>query len=126
MLARRVALVAALVVAVVLVGCSASAPAGPAQTRPPGSLYLSARYEQFGEARVVAPADAPFQLWFDNLDVVPHNVHIVDAAGTSVAQSEVFTGPSGKVLNVPALAAGTYKLVCDIHPVSMRSELVVN
>src|SRR4051812_6323355 len=92
---------AALVAVAVIVSCAAP---GAVQTRPPDSLYVSAQNEAFNESRVEASANTGFQLWFDNRDVVPHNVNIADVAGASVARGEVFTGPSGQVLNVPALA----------------------
>ena len=120
-LARLSAATAALAAAVVLVACSS----GPTQTRPPGSLYLSAYQTAFVESRVDATANTAFQLWFENRDGFPHNVNVADATGASVARSEVISGPAGVALNVPALAPGTYKLLCDVHP-EMRSELVAN
>ena len=120
---RRV-LTAAVLVAVAtfsLVGCGS----GATQTRPPGSLYVSANNLVFVEARVDAPADQPFALYFENLEAIPHNVNVADATGASRARGEVFNGPAGQTLQVPALAAGTYKLLCDVHP-DMTAELVAN
>ena len=40
-----------------------------------------------------APADAPFQIEFDNQDAgIPHNVEIKDANGTAVFKGEIITG----------------------------------
>ena len=101
--------------------CSGSA----TQTRPPDAVYVSANQLVFVESQVAAPANEAFQIYFENLEVVPHNVNVADGAGTSIARGEVFSGPAGRILDVPALAAGTYKLLCDVHP-DMISELVAN
>ena len=107
--------------ATALVGCSS----GPAQTQPPGSVYLSARDIAFVESSVGGPAGEAFQVYFENLDSVPHNVNVVGSDGVSVAKTDVFNGPSGRILDVPALAAGTYKLYCEVHP-EMKAELVAS
>ena len=111
---------AAIVVAAVLVGCDA----GPAITQPPEAAYVSATGLAFVQPNVAAPANEAFQIYFENLEAVPHNVNILDDAGVSVAQGEVFTGPSARTLDVPSLAAGQYRLICDVHPETMRSILV--
>jgi len=112
--------VVALIAAAGLAGCSSAA----AETRPDGSVYVSAKDVAFVQASVEAPAGAAFQLYFENLDNVPHNVNVTGITGGSIAQGEVFTGPSGHTLDVPALPAGHYMLLCDVHPDSMRAELV--
>jgi plastocyanin len=111
--------VAAAITMLVVAGCGS----GPAATRPPDAVYLSANGVAFQLAVVQAPANEAFQLYFENLEAAPHNVNVADPTGTSVARGEVFTGPSGQTLQVPALAAGTYKLLCDVHP-DMHAQLV--
>lgn len=111
----------ALAAAVGLAGCSS----GVNATRPPDAVYLSAKNLAFQQPVVQAPANAAFQLYFENLENVPHNVNVADAAGASVAKGEVFTGPAGQTLQVPELVAGSYKLLCDVHP-DMYAQLVVN
>ena len=107
--------------AVLLVACQTSA-AVP-QTPPPGAVYVSAYQSVFEQARVDAPAGEAFTMYFDNRENVPHNVHVVDAAGASVMQGEIFNGPAARSHAIPALASGSYKLLCDIHP-NMVAELV--
>ena len=63
-----------------------------------------------------APASAPFTIWFENRETVPHNVNVIDAAGASLAKGEIFSGPAARALEVPALVAGNYRLICDVHP----------
>jgi plastocyanin len=120
-LAAAARLAAAAIVVAALVGCSSGV---PASTRAPNAVYVSAYALTFQQHNVAAPADAAFQIWFENRDSVPHNVNVVNSAGTSVARGEVFTGPSAQPLAVPSLPAGTYRLLCDVHP-EMNSELTV-
>ena len=117
---RSVLGVAAFALGVALIGCGGA----PSETRPPEAVYLSASGIAFVQPNVEAPADAEFQLYFENRENVPHNVNIVKADGSSVAQGPVFSGPAGHVLEVPALAAGAYRLICDVHPETMRAQLV--
>ena len=117
----------ALLVAVgllLVVGCQ-SAPGAPAATGPAGAVVISAGEITFDQASVTAPSGEAFTLWFENRVPVPHNVHVVAADGTSIARGEVFSGPASQELAVPALGAGTYTIVCDVHP-GMTAELVAN
>jgi plastocyanin len=107
---------------------SSAAPpaAGPASAPPstPGSsastgdvLHLSAHDIAFDTNRLEAPAGQPFAIAFDNNDPgIPHNVEIRDANGTSLFKGQIITGPAMASYQVPALAAGTYTFVCDVHP----------
>lgn len=108
---------------VLAVACSSS-PAVPV-TPPPGAVQLFVDHLAFQPAPVTAPADRPFVLFFDNRDSVPHNVHIVDGYGQTVIIGDVLTGPAAQLDNVPSLAAGTYRLRCDVHP-DMSAELVAS
>jgi plastocyanin len=61
---------------------------------------------------------------FDNRDTLPHNLQIADAGGKTVFTGEIVTGPAVKVYSVPALAAGTYPFICQVHP-AMTGTLTV-
>jgi len=115
----HVGLTLALVAAVALAGCDS----GPVATEPPDASYISAYGLAFEQANVAAPADAAFQLYFENREGIPHNVVVLDDAGGTIAKGEIFTGPSGRLLQVPALAAGQYRLICEVHPETMKSIL---
>ncbi|HEY6014250.1 MAG TPA: cupredoxin domain-containing protein, partial [Candidatus Limnocylindrales bacterium] len=79
----------------------------------------------FTTTDVTAPADTPFVIEFQNQDAgVPHNVDIKDAGGTSVFKGEIFAGVATKNYEVPALKAGTYSFICDVHP-NMTGTLTV-
>ncbi len=88
----------------------------PGPTLPAADVVLTADHLVFLEKAITVPAGKPFTLALDNRDVVPHNVEIKDAGGTSLFRGEVFGGPAVKVYDVPALAAGQYQFVCTVHP----------
>jgi plastocyanin len=102
---------------------AASGPASAAPASPGGSVAtaaavrLSAMNIQFDTDHLEAPAGQAFVLEFDNNDPgVPHNVEIKDATGSSMFKGQIITGPAKAAYQVPALAAGTYTFVCDVHP----------
>jgi plastocyanin len=119
---------------------SASAPATPAA--PPASaastaapsggpvatgttLHIAAQNIEFDTNQLEAPAGQAFTLEFSNNDPgIPHNVEIKDATGASVFKGEIVTGPAKASYQVPALAAGTYMFICDVHP-NMTGTLTV-
>jgi plastocyanin len=92
----------------------------------PDALTITARDLAFSTGTLSAPADAPFQIAFDNQEGAPHNVAIYrDSSATErVFGSDPFSGPAVVAYDVPALAAGTYYFRCDVHP-DMAGELSV-
>ena len=109
---------------------AASQPASPAA--PPGSpvangatLHISAQNIEFDTNHLDAPAGQAFTLEFDNNDPgIPHNVEIKDASGASRFKGQIVTGPMKVSYQIPALEAGTYMFVCDVHP-NMTGTLTV-
>lgn len=95
----------------------------PLPTAPPGSVVITSQGTAFTTRNVTAPAGVAFTLFFENRDRELHNVHISDAAGATVFTGQAFTGPDSRAEQVPALAAGTYRFICDIHP-DMAGQLV--
>jgi mono/diheme cytochrome c family protein/plastocyanin len=82
----------------------------------------------FAETSLSAKADTAFTLVFDNQDnQAPHNVVIQDGSGAAVAMGDTsfFTGPAKKSYAVPALKAGTYTFLCQVHPSVMKGTLEV-
>ena len=70
---------------------------------------------KFSPSQVSVKADTAFSIDFDNQDGAPHNIAISDASGASVFKGEIVS--STKVTyTVPALAAGTYTFICEVHP----------
>ena len=111
---------------------SESAPESPppAASGDPGAaagIPLAAKDIAFDQTALTVPADAPFQIDFDNQDAsIPHNVAIHEASptGPEVFRGEVFPGPAKKTYDVPPLAAGAYGFVCSVHP-NMTGTLTV-
>jgi plastocyanin len=79
-------------------------------------VEISAMNIAFEQTEVSAPADAPFTIHFNNKEAVPHNVDIKGADGASTFKGDVVTGPTEVDYQVPALPAGDYTFVCDVHP----------
>ena len=84
----------------------------------------------FKEKTLDAKADTAFTLVFDNQDAStgPHNVVINDAGGAAVAMggdTAFFSGPEKRSYAVPALKAGSYTFVCQVHPSTMKGTLEV-
>ncbi|MGZ6339082.1 MAG: cupredoxin domain-containing protein [Candidatus Limnocylindrales bacterium] len=90
-----------------------------------GGLQLAASNIAFDKQSLTAPANTPFTLVFDNRDAgIPHNVEIKDASGASKFKGDLVTGPAKASYSVPALPAGSYTFVCDVHT-SMTGTLTV-
>jgi plastocyanin len=113
------------------VGAPASAPASPAPAAggSPASagatLHISAQNIAFDTDHLAAAAGQAFVLEFDNNDAgIPHNVEIKNAGGTSMFKGQIITGPAKVSYQVPALPAGSYMFVCDVHP-NMTGTLTV-
>jgi plastocyanin len=81
-----------------------------------GAVQISALNIAFEQQTVSAPAGTAFVIHFDNKDQgQPHNIDIKDASGASVFKGDIITGPATADYQVPALTAGTYTFVCDVH-----------
>jgi plastocyanin len=117
---KRIATTLALVaLAASLAACSSAAAdqKTPAASVGPDAISISSKDLKFSTDKLVAPADKPFQIAYDNQEGAPHNVAIYtdSSASKKVFGEEPFGGPKQVVYNVPALSAGTYFFRCDIH-----------
>jgi len=127
---KRLTLTFGLVVlAAVLAACSgaSAAPAtgDPAPVGSPSgnSVTIVAKDIQFATPAVTAKAGSPFTLTFDNQDGAPHNIAISDASGAKVFNGDIVTNQKVDYA-VPALVAGTYSFICEVHP-EMKGTLTV-
>ena len=114
------------VLAVVATACS-GASAAPATDGPngpsTGDATIVAKDIKFQTTSVTLAAGTPSAIVFDNQDGAPHNIDIKDASGAEVFKGEIVS--SSKVTyQVPALAAGTYTFICDVHP-DMKGTIMV-
>ncbi len=116
--------------AAVLAACSGtSAAPGTSAPAPSGAatgdvVSITAKDLKFDPTQVSVKAGQAFSIAFDNQEAAPHNVAISDASGASVFKGEIVS--SAKVTYaVPALAAGAYPFICDVHP-DMKGTITAN
>jgi plastocyanin len=84
----------------------------------------------FDPKELEGPANTPFTVVFDNQDTTtgPHNWVLKDPTGAKVAiggDTGFFSGPAKREYQVPALAAGDYPFLCEVHPAAMTGTLHV-
>jgi len=104
---------------------SAGASGEPSQGPSGPVVQIAAKDIKFSTAEMTAPADTPFQIEFQNNDDgVPHNIEIKDGGDTVAFNGDIFSGVDKMDYAVPALAAGTYKFLCSVHP-QMSGSLTV-
>lgn len=124
---RSIALLA-VAAAMLAAGCGSTA---LGYDRPPASIdpnspTIAADGVAFDRAELDVPANQPFILIFENREAVSHNVSIhADGAQDRRFEGVLFGGPATRWYPVPALAAGTYTFVCDLHP-NMTGRLVAS
>ncbi|MEO8511448.1 MAG: cytochrome c oxidase subunit II [Chloroflexota bacterium] len=88
---------------------SASAPADATV------VEISAENVAFSTDQLQVPAGEPFILRFENKEALPHNVAIFDG-DTALFEGDIVTGPTSVDYLVPALDAGEYDFMCQVHP----------
>ena len=106
--------------AAVLAACSGASAAPQGTSQPPASnpgdgVAIVAKDMKFAQTDVTVPAGKPFTIAFDNQDGAPHNVAISNGSGQSVFKGEIVSS-SNVTYQVPALGAGTYPFICEVHP----------
>lgn len=92
--------------------------ASPPPSLDPASPKLTAVDVAFDRETLEVPAGRPFILVFENRDSLQHNVSIYADAALQQRNFEglLFGGPATRWYPVPALEAGTYVFLCDLHP----------
>ena len=109
-----------LALAAVLAACSGATAAAPTPAAPAGApsgdaVTIVAKDLKFAPTAVAVKADTAFDLVFDNQEGAPHNIAISNASGASVFKGEIVSN-SKATYAVPALPAGTYGFICEVHP----------
>jgi len=83
----------------------------------------------FQPSTLQASANKAFSLTFDNQDnQAPHNLILKAPDGSNVqvtGDTAFFTGPGQRIYQVPALPAGAYPFMCQVHPTTMKGTLTV-
>ncbi|HEX2069028.1 MAG TPA: cupredoxin domain-containing protein [Actinomycetota bacterium] len=93
-------------------GGGACAPSGT-------TIQITAKNLQFDKNCVAAPANQAFTIEFSNQDAgVPHNVSVFRdrSGGEPLVEGEIVTGVTETTYDGPALEAGDYFFVCEVHP----------
>jgi plastocyanin len=116
-LATTIAL-AALALTVAACSTAGGTSTGSPASLDPNALQISANNLQFSTSELNAPADEPFKIQFENKEGAPHNVAIYNDESRSqrLFGQDPFSGPQTVTYEVPALAAGQYLFLCDVHP----------
>ena len=115
---KRLSLTLGLVaLAAVLAACSGATAASQAPAGSPSgdAVSIAAKDLKFAQTAVTVKADKAFQIVFDNQEGAPHNVAISDPSGASKFKGEIVSSKQ-ITYQVPALAAGTYAFICEVHP----------
>ena len=90
-----------------------------------GAVEITAANLEFGASTIEAPAGEAFTITLVNNDSAPHNISVyTEEGGDSIVEGEVIEGGQTVEVEVPALDAGEYFFVCDIHP-DMNGTVVV-
>jgi hypothetical protein len=104
----------------------------PAESLPPDSTVLELGISgvlAYDKLELTAPADEVFAIHFNNTDTgQTHDVDIRENDGTTVVQDQPtqITGPAEITYVYEPLAAGTYKFICQVHPIpAMTGTLTV-
>ena len=117
-----------------IAGANASGSPAPGASVDPNAPVLTvtapagAATGGFDPTTLEAKADTAFTFVFDNQDTgVMHNAVIQNPDGSPVSMGNTafFPGPAKKSYAVPALKAGTYKYLCQVHPTTMTGTLTV-
>jgi len=98
----------------------------------PGGLTVTApvggSVTGFDPKELVSSAGLAFKVTFDNQDTgVPHNwvLKNPDGSNVDIGDTAFFNGPETRTYDVPALDAGEYPFLCEVHPNTMTGVLTV-
>ena len=110
-------------------GTGGPAPSASVDPSAPVVTITASSAAAFDTPEVSAPADTPFTLTFNNQDATaPHNVVVSDPDNNPVdiGDNPFFTGPASRSYSYPALPAGQYSFLCQVHPTTMTGTLTAS
>lgn len=129
---RRSALIGlTAITSLALVACGGTPPAddtsgGGTATVTNGVASVVADDLAFDVGTIRAPAGEDFTIRLTNDENIPHNLSVyTEEGGTLIARGEIINEGQTDEIEVPALEAGEYFFVCDLHVAEMRGTLVV-
>ena len=94
---------------------SGSPPPDPGGGECETTIEIAANNLQFDTDAFEVPADTPFCITFENQEAQPHNVAIYDES-EALFSGEILQEPGSITYQVPALPAGEYRFICEVHP----------
>jgi plastocyanin len=90
------------------------------------SLTVVASNLRFSPTTLTAPAGATITATIDNRDEgTPHDLTFRDAAGATIAETEIFNGIGQRSVTFTPAGPGEYGYVCTVHPIQMKGRLTV-
>jgi plastocyanin len=91
-----------------------------------GTIEITAEDMSFDANVIQATAGEAFTVTFVNNDAMPHNISFyMEEGGEEIVVGDVINEGETVEVEVPALDAGEYFFVCDVHPAEMTGSLVV-
>ncbi len=101
--------------------------AGATCTASGNQVSISADNLKYDKTCLAVPANQDFTINFDNLEGLPHNVVILKDKGSSASlfSGDIVTGPKKTAYQVKAMAPGTYRFNCSVHPTQMKGTFIV-
>jgi plastocyanin len=91
-----------------------------------GTVEITADDLAFDANVIQATAGEAFTITLVNNDSMPHNISIyVEEGGDEIVIGDVINEGETIEVEVPALDAGEYFFVCDVHPQEMTGSVVV-
>ncbi|MCV0403615.1 MAG: cupredoxin domain-containing protein [Chloroflexi bacterium] len=91
-----------------------------------GAVEIGADDLAFDANVIQAAAGEAFTVTLVNNDTMPHNFSVyTEQGGEAIVVGDIIEGGATVEVEVPALDAGEYFFVCDVHPVEMTGAVVV-
>lgn len=91
-----------------------------------GTVEITADNIEFNVDTIEAPAGETWTVTLVNNDSAPHNFSIyTEEGGEEIVIGDIIDGGETTEVEVPALDAGEYFFVCDVHPNEMTGTVVV-
>ncbi len=87
------------------------------------TVDIAAENVEFDISEFEVPADTAFCINFENREDVPHNVAIYDGE-EALFTGDILDAAGSITYQVPALPAGEFRFICDVHP-DMAGDVIV-
>ena len=129
---KTVLLVVAVFAALVTVSCGGSDSEEPTASADETTcavtgnrVSIASENLEFDKSCLAVPANQDFTITLDNEEGLPHNVELLTEASDSIYAGDIITGPKKIDYQVKAMAPGTYKFRCTVHPTQMTGTFLV-